>query len=158
MNPNILTLGYRRGIAHGLEIDFSLTYENRGMLENNSDFSLFKTTRRYTENVPVNPYLAPGGENFYPLYALRDMRHGSILTRINYTPFMKYRVMKGVRIPEGSDWPTFTVTWRHGINEFSELTDPLRHYDMLSFEAARSKDLGAFREFKMACQNRRIHQ
>ncbi len=139
------TLGYMRNILFGLNLELAATYEDRGMLTNTTNFSIFKSSRQYTDNVPVNPYLVPE-EN--PLYALRDMRHVDFLAKITYTPFQKYRLVKDRKIPAGSDWPTFTLTWKHGINEFIELADPIKHFDMLRLEAGKSKDLGAFSEIR----------
>lgn len=138
------TLGYMSNIALGMNLEVALTYEDRGLLENTTDFSLFRSNRQYTENVPVNQFLAPGGD---PFYALRDMRHADLMTKFTYTPFQKYRVVKGRKIAAGSDWPTLTLTWQHGINEFSEL-DGYKHFDMLRFEAGKKKDLGAFSEIR----------
>ncbi|MGE5420866.1 MAG: DUF5686 family protein, partial [Chloroflexota bacterium] len=42
----------------------------------------------------------------------------------------------------------FTFTWRHGINEFSEMANPLKHYDMLRFEVAKTKEIAAFSEIR----------
>jgi hypothetical protein len=139
------TLGYMADITTGLNFDISATYEDRGMLENHTDFSLFKSSREYTDNVPVNPFLAPGSS---PLYAVRDMRHARLTATVNFTPFMKYRVAGKRKIPMGSDWPSFALTWMHGINEFAELADPVKHYDMLRFEVHRRTELGAFSEFR----------
>jgi hypothetical protein len=139
------TLGYITDIATGLNFDISAAYEDRSMLENNTDFSLFKSSREYTENVPLNPFLTPGSS---PLYAVSDMRHARLRATVNFTPFMKYRVAGKRRIPMGSDWPSFSLTWLHGINEFTELADPIKHYDMLRFEAHRRTELGAFSEFR----------
>ena len=43
------------------------------------------------------------------------------------------------KIPTGSDWPTFSLTWQHGINEFSEMAEKFKHYDMIRVEAGKSK-------------------
>jgi hypothetical protein len=48
----------------------------------------------------------------------------------------------------GSDWPTFNLSWQHGINEFSEFSDRFRHYDMIKFEASKSRSIGAFSDFR----------
>ncbi|HLP72611.1 MAG TPA: DUF5686 and carboxypeptidase regulatory-like domain-containing protein [Bacteroidales bacterium] len=138
-------LGYMSDIKPGLRIDLSGTYEDRGMLGNSTNFSFFKSSRVYTENAPLNEFLSPGA---YPLYAIRNMRHAAFMTVLTWTPFQRYRVAGERKIPMGSDWPTFTFTWRHGINEFSELPDPVKQYDMLRFEAARRTEIGAFSEFK----------
>jgi hypothetical protein len=54
----------------------------------------------------------------------------------------------GIKIPAGSDWPTFDLSWQHGINDFSEINPGLRVYDMLRFEASRNKSIGAFGNFR----------
>lgn len=140
-----LTLGYITALRIGLSLETAVTYEDRGLLNNSTNFSFFSSSRQYTPNVPVNPYLAPGA---YPLYALRNMRHADFLAKITYTPYMKYRLQEKKKIPMGSDWPTFTFTWMHGLNEFTELAKPIRHFDMLRFEAGKRKDLGAFSEIR----------
>jgi hypothetical protein len=140
-----LTLGYLTDLSPGLNIDLSGTFENRHKLENTTDFSIFRPAVKYTPNTPVNEYLLPGVN---PLYAIRNMRHAAFMTVINWTPNMRYRVSGKRKIPEGSDWPTFTFTWRHGINEFRELDPSIRHYEMLRFEVARRDEIGAFSEIK----------
>jgi hypothetical protein len=67
---------------------------------------------------------------------------------MKYIPFQKYRIIKGVKIPMGSDWPTFNLTWIHGINEFSEIPSGWKSSDMIKFEAAKTRTVGAFGEFK----------
>jgi hypothetical protein len=61
---------------------------------------------------------------------------------------LRYRIIKGAKIPEGSDWPTFNLTWVHGINDFSEIQQGLRRTDMLRFEVSRGSDIGAFSYFR----------
>lgn len=139
------TLGYQTNISPGLSIDVSGTYEDRRLLENNTDFSIFRSSTKYTANIPVNSFLLPGAN---PNYTLRDMRHASFNTVFSWTPFQKYRVVGKRKVPQGSDWPTFTFTWRHGINEFSELQNPLKHYDMLRFEAGKRMETAAFSELR----------
>jgi hypothetical protein len=140
-----LTVGYKSDIANGLNLEVAATYEDRMKLQNNTDFSLFKSSRKYTSNDPQNRYLLPGAN---PNFALRDMRHADLMTRVVWTPRQKYRITSGRRFPMGSDWPTFTFTWMHGINEFKEMSNPLKHFDMLRLEAKRRGDLGAFTEIR----------
>ncbi|HLN20103.1 MAG TPA: DUF5686 and carboxypeptidase regulatory-like domain-containing protein [Bacteroidales bacterium] len=139
------TLGYLTNISPGLSLDFSSSYEKRGMLENTTDFSIFRPAVQYTPNQPANEYLLPGANS---IYAIRDMNHAAFNAIVTWTPRERYRVAGLRKIPEGSDWPTFTLTWRHGINEFKELANPLKHYYMLRFEVSRVEDLGAFSEFR----------
>jgi hypothetical protein len=140
-----LTLGYRKLFGLGFNLDLSGTFEDRRMLENNTDFSLFRPARQYTDNMPVNQYLLPGSN---PNYAIRNMRHAAFQVAVDWTPFQRYRIVGKKKMPMGSDWPSFYLTWRHGINEFSEMADPLKHYDMLRFEVSKSHDVAAFSEFR----------
>ncbi|MCX6321989.1 MAG: DUF5686 and carboxypeptidase regulatory-like domain-containing protein [Bacteroidia bacterium] len=140
-----LTFGYTSEIVNGLTLELSASYEDRRVLENTTDFSFIKSSKVYSDNIPVNNYLAPGSN---PINVLRDQRHADFVTKVTYTPFQKYRINKGNKIPRGSDWPTFNLTWQHGINEFSEMTDRFKHYDMLKAEAFKSKSIGAFSDFR----------
>ena len=140
-----LTTGYSTEIVNGLRLDLSANFEDRHVLQNTTNFSFFKSSTLYSDNVPVNRYLSPGSNG---INELRDQRHFDFLTKVTYTPFQKYRINKGIKIPAGSDWPTFDLTWQHGINEFSEIDPGLRVYDMLRFEASRNKSIGAFGNFR----------
>jgi hypothetical protein len=140
-----LTLGYRSEIYNGLYLDLSGVYEDRRVLENTTNFSFFNKSEVYSENIPVNRYLAAGSN---PINALRDQKHADFSAKVTYTPYQKYRIIKGTKIPMGSDWPTFNLTWQHGINEFSEMTSRIRHFDMIKLEAFKRVDLGAFSELR----------
>jgi hypothetical protein len=140
-----LTLGYSSEISNGLTLEVSTNYEDRRVLQNTTNFSFLKSSNLYSDNVPVNRYLLPGSND---INALRDQRHLDFLTKISYTPFQRYRINKGVKIPVSSDWPTFDLTWQHGINEFNEFTPGLRRFDMFRFEASRNSSIGAFSNFR----------
>jgi hypothetical protein len=136
-----LTLGYSSEIINGLSLDLSANFDNRKILQNSTNFSFLKSSEIYSENVPLNSYLSTGSND---LNALRDQRHFDLLSRLSYTPYQRYRINKGAKIPEGSDWPTFSLTWQHGVNDFSEIKQGLRRYDMFRFEISRNKSIGAF--------------
>jgi hypothetical protein len=140
-----LTLGYSSEISNGLTLEVSTNYEDRRVLQNTTNFSFLKSSNLYSDNVPVNRYLLPRSND---INALRDQRHLDFLTKISYTPFQRYRINKGVKIPVSSDWPTFDLTWQHGINEFNEFTPGLRRFDMFRFEASRNSSIGAFSNFR----------
>jgi hypothetical protein len=140
-----LTLGYRREIVNGLILELSTSYEDRRVLENTTDFSFSKSSKEYSDNIPVNKYLATGSN---PINAVRDQRHADFMALVTYTPYQKYRISKGNKIPRGSDWPTFNLTWQHGINEFREMEDRFKHYDMVKVEVSKNSDIGAFSEFR----------
>ncbi len=140
-----LTLGYGGELANGLMVELAAGYEDRRVLENTTDFSFSRSGTEYTTNTPENRYLGPDSN---PINSLRDQLHGDFSAKITYTPFQKYRISKGRKIPMGSDWPHFALTWKHGYNEFEEMTTKLRQYDMMIFEASQTIDFGAFSEFR----------
>jgi hypothetical protein len=140
-----LTIGYSTEIVNGLTLNLSGNFEDRRVLQNTTNFSLLKSSKVYSENTPVNPYLSPGSN---PINELRDQRHFDIVTKLSYTPFQKYRISSRSKVPGGSDWPTFELTWQHGINEFKEITSGLRRSDMFRFEVSKSRNVGAFSDFR----------
>ena len=140
-----LTIGYTTRVINGLRLEMSGNYEDRRVLQNTTNFSILKSSETYYENVPVNNYLSPGSNE---INALRDQKHFDFLTRISYTPFQKYRLNKGIRIPVSSDWPTFDLIWQHGISEFSEISRGLRQSDMFRFEVSKRSSSGAFSDFR----------
>ena len=104
--------------------------------------SFFNRSREYTINTPDNPYLEPEAD---PVYALRNQKHYEFVTNVTFIPRQKYRIYDGKKIPAGeSDWPTFILTWKHGINEFAGSPDILRHFDQIRFEASKTYSPGAF--------------
>jgi hypothetical protein len=140
-----LTVGYRSEPANGLVLELAAGYEERKVLENTADFSLSRSAKEYSPNIPGNSYL---GSDSDPIHNLRNQLHGDFSAKINYTPFQKYRLSKGKKIPMGSDWPEFSLTWKHGFNEFGEMVSKLRQYDMMIIEASQRINSGAFSEFR----------
>jgi hypothetical protein len=141
---SFLTLGYKTELANGLYGEINSTVEYRRTLTNTTDFSIFSKSKVYSDNVPDNPYLED------PVDAsnlVLNQRHADMSAIITYTPRQKYRLYDKVKVPMGSDWPTFILTWKHGINEMSDPGSSWKHFDMLRFEASKRKDIGAFGEY-----------
>jgi hypothetical protein len=139
------TIGYRSEIVNGLYLELSTGFEKRNVLQNNTNYSFFKKSEVFSDNIPVNSYL---NNSSNPYNTLRDQRHADFIAKVTYTPFQRYKINNGIKNPRGSDWPTFSLTWDHGINEFSEMTEKIRQYDMFRVEASKSKNIGAFSEFR----------
>jgi hypothetical protein len=137
--------GHRGRISLGTHLELTAEYDDRRVLENNTSFAFINTSNEYTDNIPDNFYLSSEADS---MYALRDQKHFELVTRITYTPRQKYRVFDDVKVPWGSEWPTFSLTWKHGINEFAEPTEQYKHYDMLRFEVSKNHELGAFSELR----------
>ncbi|MFH0842326.1 MAG: DUF5686 family protein [Bacteroidota bacterium] len=137
-------VGHRSRITMGMLLELTAEYDARRVLDNNTSFSFFKTSHGYSDNIPGNYFLTNEADS---MFSLRDQGHFELVTNVTITPRQKYRVRNGAKIPMGSEWPTFTITWKHGINEFAEFADRWRHFDMIRFEASKHHDLGAFSEF-----------
>lgn len=140
-----INAGYRSEIANGLVLELSLNHEDRKILSNTTDFSFFRRSAEYSDNVPTNEYLKDGND---PAVLLYDHQHLDFVTNVTFIPFQRYRVVNGRRIPQGSDWPTFRFTWKHGVNSSDGGLNDGRHFDMLMFEASMSAETGAFSELK----------
>ncbi len=142
---DFISLGYKSEIVNGLHIDIKATAEKRKVLENNTGFSILRPPVDFTENIPVNSYLEPGSN---PVNALTDQKHGELVADLSYTPYQKYRIYNGNKSPAGSDWPTFTLSYKHGINIFSTDGNSSRQFNMFTFGISRKKDLGALSEYR----------
>ena len=140
-----ITLGYKSEIKNGFYLELTSGYEYRKVLENTTDFTIINTSREYSDNTPDNSYLSPDAD---PVHALRDQDHASIALKISYIPFQKYRIDEDRKIPAGSVWPTFSLTWEYGINDFWNTGDHLNNYNMIRAEAYKSHDIGGFSLFR----------
>ncbi|HOF20492.1 MAG TPA: DUF5686 family protein, partial [Bacteroidales bacterium] len=136
--------GFRDEIANGLKIDLSAEYDNRKILENSSNFSLFRKTEDYAPNLPENRFLDAGSGS---RHRLDDQIHYGFTAGISWLPRQRYRMNEGVRIPAGSSWPLFGFQWKHGIYRYTEPSEGYRHFDMIRFEASKTHEPGAFSEF-----------
>jgi hypothetical protein len=138
-----LTAGYEIEILNGLKLELSGGFETRKVLENNTSFSLFKTSREYTDNIPDNEYIGP---DLDPILLLTDHKHFEFVTKVTFTPYQKYRIYDGNKAAQGSDWPTFNFIWKHGANKI--YSDEYQHFDMFRFEVSQRREPGAFSEFR----------
>ena len=136
--------GHRSDLANGLTLSLSGMYEQRDPLENNSDFSFFRRDRSWHENLPDNARITGGIEGYEPETSFSHS-HLSATSVLTWTPRQRYRIYKGARINAGSDWPTFTVTWRHGYNYNDTLSG---NYDLIMGEVNLTTPFGAMNEFR----------
>jgi hypothetical protein len=140
-----LTAGYRVELSNGVNLNLAGTYEDRRVLSNTTDFTIINTSREYTDNIPDNPYLSEPSD---PAHALQDHKHAEFSASVNYTPRMKYTIRDGRKLSRGSDWPTFSLGWTHGINMFTWLEQDIYSFDQIRFEAFKRSDIGAMSEFR----------
>ncbi len=135
--------GHRIDLANGLTLDIHGKYEKRDPLQNNSSFSFFRRERPWSQNIPDNPYAvsAEGYDHEPPV----SHRHLSLESSLKWTPRQKYRISDGAKVSAGSDYPTFTLTWRHGYGYNDTLSGS---YDLLAAEINRTDRFGAMNEFR----------
>jgi len=138
------TAGYRSEILNGLNIDLSAGFDDRKKLDNTTDFSFLKPSKEYSPNLPVNMYLRLIAN---PLNEAADQRHYEFVTNVTFTPRQRYSIYNNSKSPRGSDWPTFSLMWKHGINEVPGLTGNYRQFDMIRFEVTKRHEIGGFSEF-----------
>jgi hypothetical protein len=136
--------GHRSDIANGLTLSVSGMYEKRDTLANNSSFSFFRKDRQWSENIPDNPYAIDGAEGYDYEPPVTHV-HLSFTTSLTWTPRQRYRIADGARIPADSDYPTFTLSWRHGYNHNNSFSGS---YDLFSGEISRISRYGALNEFR----------
>ena len=138
-----LSFGFRIEPLNGLRLELGSGFEKRSTLENNTDFSIFSTSGEYTPNIPPNVYLGTGPN---PLKLPANQKHFEIVTNVTFTPFQKYRVLNGNKSAAGSDWPEFSVIWKHGVNTIPGTGT--YYLDMFTFGASQRRGLGAFSQLR----------
>ena len=135
--------GHRIDVVNGLTLDIQGKYEKRDPLPNNSSFSFFRREKPWSQNIPDNPYAsAAEGYDYEPPVS---HRHLSLESSLTWTPRQRYRISGGARVSAGSDYPTFTLTWRHGYGYNDTLSGS---YDLLAAEVNRTDRFGAMNEFR----------
>lgn len=141
---NYINVSHRHEIINGLYAELRYNYEDRRMLRNNSDFSLFRKDAEYSPNIPVNQYL-PDPADPSELYNMGNHIHHEGILQLSFTPRQKYYINNGVKSPAGSSYPTFRLTLKHGINKYPG--EEGRSYDFIRAEASKSRSIGAFSEY-----------
>lgn len=119
-------------LANGLRWDVSAAYEWMTPRLNNSNYSFFYRDKDYHSNIPENELL------FFD--NLEEQESFSWGTTVTYTPRYFYRIHKGRKIMSHSDYPTFSVSVKQGIQAFD------RSADYLFFEGGveHEKEAGFF--------------
>jgi hypothetical protein len=141
---NFIRLNHRIDIANGLEFSTGLQWSDRKEMQNNSDHSFFFSgTRDFRPNIPrhaaveAHPALTADNKAALAEFSLR------------YTPQYYYRLWRGRKIMDYSNYPTFSLTWRKGIpNVFHSTSD----FDFLKFNVAQTIRFGYFNKFTYAVE------
>ncbi len=142
-NSAFITLGHRSDLANGLNLSLSVTYEHREPLENTTSFSIFKPDHGYSPNIPDNPFASGQVKGYDSLFSFSHSQ-ASFSAELIYTPRQRYRLANGAKISAGSDWPTFTLRWKHGYNYNDTLSG---HFDRITAEIGKTNRYGFLNEF-----------
>lgn len=136
--------GHRGDLANGINLSLSAMYERRETLENNSSYSFFRRDIPYSVNLPENPFIN-GEEEGYELLWPSGSNHLSFTAGMTWTPRQRYKLSGGAKINAGSDYPTFSLTWKHGYNYNDSRAG---HYDMFIADIFRTSRFGSMNEFR----------
>jgi len=139
-----LTISQRGEYFNGFYVELRYAYDDRRLLNNNTNFSLFRKDEDYSENIPYNEYLGAGGDTDAD-YLITNHIHHQFSTVISYIHRQRYRINDGRKSSAGSDYPTFKIYYDHGINITPD--NKYHHFDHIQFEANKSKSFGAFSEY-----------
>lgn len=109
VNCNYISVKNQFDLANGLVSSINLTYSRFETLSNNTDYSFFyKSTRDFTSNAPDNIN--------YQNFGLSNSTSSVADMELTYTPHQFYRVNKGVKWVEYSNYPTFTLHYKGGFS------------------------------------------
>ncbi len=126
-----LYMDNRIDIANGLHLFTGLEIDKRSALKNHTSFNFLQ--REVEENIPSDPDL-------YPAHTAATISLG-----LSYTPFYRYRVRNGRKWYVESKYPTFTVSYKKGVNLFADNPTPL--YDRLSLSVSQNINVSPFDKF-----------
>jgi hypothetical protein len=129
---HFLQIGNNIDIADGWRLSFYSDYQKRKQLRNNTNFSIFKRSKNYRGNIPVNSYIEQDSSLVQSSCAV------TVNTQLSYTPH-QYYVRKGrskqiVR----SDFPSFSLNYKTGI---TGIFNSVSNFDLLTFEIAHNVEL-----------------
>ncbi len=103
-------IGFRKRYESGLRFSVNALYEDRTPLENTTDFTLVKKNRHKIK--PNFPYVKG-------FDTLRFSRHQAVIVSfdISFKPGQKYIQLPYTKVPLGSKYPTFTLSYSKGISD-----------------------------------------
>jgi hypothetical protein len=133
---------HKTELFHSFQMSCGLSYEQQRPLENRTHYSFFyRKTRDYKSNTPDNKYVI---NNFDYLSAQNALLFDISLS---YTPQMFYRYSKDKKTKyyAGSKYPTFTLTWKKGINALHRCTS---NFDYLELNIAQDVKLKLSKHLK----------
>jgi|WetSurMetagenome_2_1015567.scaffolds.fasta_scaffold12146_4 hypothetical protein len=137
-------MSFTSEISNGLRLKMFANWEKRSVLENTTDFSIFRPHRDYTLNLPPNPFVE-GSVHGYNAMIPVNHNNLSFTTELFYTPRQRYRISNKSKINLDADYPTFHLLWKHGYNYNDTLSG---NYDLLRGDLSMHSNLGAMRQLR----------
>ncbi|MDR0754826.1 MAG: DUF5686 and carboxypeptidase regulatory-like domain-containing protein [Prevotellaceae bacterium] len=129
---HFLQIGNNIDIADGWRLSVDAAYQKRKQLHNNTNFSIFRRSKKYRSNEPVNSYIEHDSTLIHSSHAF------TINTRLSYTPCQYYvRRGRSKRIVR-SDFPTFSINYQTGI---AGIFNSVSNFDLFTFEVAHNVEL-----------------
>lgn len=123
-------IAYSSSPVWGLDVEGSIRHEEITPISNVVQFSVFKNYKRFGENVPWNKRIDNDE-------VISDAKQVVVAMKASYTPRLRYYTdNNGRRIPQGSRWPTMTMSLEHGTAFINEGRSNFTH---LSAEIERKK-------------------
>lgn len=101
-------IGYSKKFESGLQLRLNALYEDRKPIDNTTQFTIFK---KDSSNITPNYPFEKINTQFTPHQAL------IVAAEISFKPGQKYIQFPYSKMPVGSKYPTFTVSYAKGINE-----------------------------------------
>ncbi|MEM6802075.1 MAG: DUF5686 and carboxypeptidase regulatory-like domain-containing protein [Bacteroidota bacterium] len=114
---------YNRELFNGLTLFVNARYENRGALQNSSDYSFFFKDREFDPNL------------FIP-------DHKALITdfKLAFKPFNKYMSLPGSKVNMGSAWPLFEFVYSRSWERGDEYVD----FERIKLSVSGNLNLGIF--------------
>ena len=129
-------------IFHSFQMSCAFSYEQQRSLNKRSNYSFFfRKKRDYKLNIPDNKYVVDDSDYLASQNALL------LDISLSYTPQMFYRYSQNKKIKyyRGSKFPTFTLSWKKGMNIHKNCES---NFDYLELNIAQSINLKLLKSIK----------
>ena len=115
-NGKFITAGHRGDLANRLNLSLSGMWEKREVLQNTNIILIFQSPEKVIQSIFLKVASPPEIQNPARQSCLSNHNSASFTAELSWTPRQRYRIRNGVKLNEGSDWPTFKMFYKHGYN------------------------------------------
>ena len=103
-------------LFNGVVLKTTFKWSDNRQLQNSTDFSFFKKEETYKSNLPTNPELNNK--------SIESQINTTASLKLEFTPRYYYKINNGVKVMTSSEYPTFYIEYKKGINTlFSSVAD-----------------------------------